>query len=164
MHRFILVGTLCLISMTPAYSSPGRATEDVGKQGDSGSIQPPKISQRVAHTEPFPTTNELNEHDDSLRISRPMFAVPELAIRPPSEIFAARIKNYACPSICTMVFCHGGCAGRPDACGAFSGNQVLDLDRPGSFITGRNCKSAVAPDVTESGESCNVSEKLNSCH
>jgi len=73
------------------------------------------------------------DNDDSLRISRPTFRMPqELRFSEGREAlsathFALWTRNYLHPVICTSVLCGGSCAAFLDSCPSFTGLAVLDF-------------------------------------
>jgi hypothetical protein len=75
------------------------------------------------------------DDEDSLRISRPTFRMPQelrfsegrLALS--ASHFALWTRNYLHPVICTSVLCGGSCAAFLDSCPSFTGLEVLDFGR-----------------------------------
>jgi hypothetical protein len=73
------------------------------------------------------------DDEDSLRISRPTFRMPQelrfsegrLALN--ASHFALWTRNYLHPVICTSVLCGGSCAAFIDSCPSFTGLAVLDF-------------------------------------
>ena len=80
-------------------------------------------------------TDSRADEQNSLRISRPTFRMPqELRFtdgRQPLAInhFALWTRNYLHPVICSSVMCGGSCAAFLDSCPSFTGLSVLDFSQ-----------------------------------
>jgi hypothetical protein len=67
--------------------------------------------------------------------SRPFTAQASAQSGPVLRQFLKWRKEFALPSVCTMVLCHGSCSQYEDGCPSFTGLSILDQEHLGMLVS-----------------------------